>query len=221
MKILIVEDDPLLRKDLTESLNFSGFSVDEAEDGETAWFMGETGDYDGIILDLGLPVKDGLTVLKLWRKAGVKVPIIILSARGNWMERVEGIDSGADDYLAKPFEMLELISRLRALIRRSAGIVDPVIHIGELTIDSSIMRVRLDHREISLTALEYRLLYYLAINSSRVVPSTEIAEHIYDDADSRDSNALEALIGRLRKKIGADMIETRRGLGYRLKQDRT
>lgn len=219
MKILIVEDEVRLRRDLKEALSMAGFSVDEAEDGDTAWFMGETGDYDGIILDLGLPVKDGLTVLKLWRKAGVTVPIIILSARGSWMERVEGIDAGADDYLAKPFEIIELISRLRALIRRSVGIADPVITIGNIRIDSRMMRVSVNNREINLSALEYRLLYFFAINASRVVSVSEIAEHIYDDADSRDTNALEALIGRLRKKIGADAIETRRGLGYCLRQD--
>lgn len=220
MKVLIVEDDPRLREDLKNALKAAAFSVDEAEDGDTAWFLGDTENYDGIVLDLGLPVKDGLTVLKLWRKAGMNAPVIILSARGSWMERVEGIDSGADDYLAKPFEMIELISRLRALIRRSAGLSDPLLQIGRITIDTRLMRVSVDNREVPLSALEYRLLVFLAMKSGHVVSVSEIAEHIYDDADSRDPNALEALIGRLRRKIGADAIETRRGLGYCLRQDK-
>lgn len=216
MRVLIVEDDDQLRHDLVDGLTAAGFSVDQAKDGDSAWFMGETENYEGIVLDLGLPVKDGLSVLKLWRKAGISVPIIILSARGTWMERVEGIDAGADDYMAKPFEMIELIARLRALIRRAAGQANPVLQIGKLSIDTRLMHVSLEGRHIDLSALEYRLIYCLALNSERVVAPSELAENIYGDVDARDPNALEALIGRLRRKLGATTIETRRGFGYRL-----
>lgn len=216
MKLLIVEDDKRLREDLKEALERSAFTVDTAEDGDRAWFLGDTENYDGIVLDLGLPIKDGLSILKLWRQAGMKTPVIILSARGTWMERVEGIDAGADDYLAKPFEMAELVARLRALIRRNAGRPDPIFVCGKLMIDTRLMRIIVDGREVELSSLEYRLLHFLALHQDRVVPPFELAEHIYGDADSRDPNALEALIGRIRRKVGASTIETRRGFGYRL-----
>lgn len=216
MRLLIVEDDGQLREDLKDALEDAAFTIDTAEDGETAWFMGDTENYDGIVLDLGLPVKDGLSVLKLWRQAGMKTPVIILSARGSWMERVEGIDAGADDYLAKPFEMTELISRLRALIRRNAGHPEPLLISGKLTIDTRLMRVMVDGRMVEVSSLEYRLLHFLALHQDRIVSSSELAEHIYGDADARDPNALEALIGRVRRKIGTKAIETRRGFGYRL-----
>ncbi|MHC5306344.1 response regulator transcription factor [Bartonella sp. LJL80] len=219
MKVLVVEDDAQLRKDVSEALSQAGFSTDEAADGETAWFMGDTENYDGIVLDLGLPVKDGLSVLKLWRKAGVSVPVIILSARGTWMERVEGIDAGADDYMAKPFEMIELIARLRALIRRSAGQADPVLQIGDVQIDTRLMRVSVKGKMVELSALEYRLVHFLSLHHDRIVSPTELSEHIYGDVDARDPNALEALIGRIRRKIGAGTIETRRGFGYRFAGD--
>ncbi|EJF91177.1 response regulator transcription factor [Bartonella tamiae] len=215
MRVLVVEDDARLRGDLVDALTQAGFNVDEASDGETAWFMGDTENYDGIVLDLGLPIKDGLSVLKLWRKAKMHAPVIILSARGTWMERVEGIDSGGDDYLAKPFEMIELIARLRALIRRSAGQADPNLIIGDIHIDTRLMRLTQKGKVIDLTALEYRLVHFLALHHERIVQASELAEHIYGDTDARDPNALEALIGRVRRKLGSQTIETRRGFGYR------
>lgn len=216
MKVLVVEDDAILRNDVCLALEQAGFAVDSTDNGDDAWFKGETENYDGIVLDLGLPVKDGLTVLKLWRRAGVVVPVIILSARGSWIERVEGIDAGADDYLAKPFEMLELVARLRALIRRSVGQADPILQIGNIAVDTRLMRITVDGRNVDLSALEYRVVQFLGLHKDRVVTPSELAEHIYGDVDARDPNALEALLTRLRRKIGARAIETRRGLGYRL-----
>ena len=219
MRILVVEDDAVLRTDLAQALTSSGFAVEAAEDGETAWFLGDTETFDAVVLDLGLPIRDGLSVLKLWRGAGNRTPVIVLSARGSWMERVEGIDAGADDYLAKPFEMVELVSRLRALTRRAAGQAAAVLMRGPLVIDTRRMSVAINGKALDLSPLEYRLLHYLAHHAERIVPPGELAEHVYGDADARDPNALEALIARLRRKTGPKVIETRRGFGYGLATD--
>lgn len=214
MRILVVEDEPKIAASITAALADAGCRTEIASDGEDAWFRGDTEDYDLIILDLGLPKLDGLAVLKRWRAAGRKMPVIVLTARGAWAERVEGIDSGADDYLAKPFHMEELTARVRALIRRSAGHGSAVIEAGRVALDTRQMRLTVDGSPVPLSPLEYRLVAYLLHHKGRVVPPGEIIEHLYGDDDARDANALEALVTRLRKKIGTDLIETRRGFGY-------
>lgn len=214
MRILVVEDDPRIAADIQAALKAAGFVTDLSRDGEDAWFRGDTETYDLAVLDLGLPQMDGLAVLKKWRSAGRHFPVLILTARGTWPERVEGIDAGADDYLVKPFQMEELVARARALIRRSVGIGSPVIEVGALRIDTRQMRVYVNQTQISLTPLEYRLVSFLVHNKGRVVSASEILEHLYGDEDSREANALEAAIMRVRKKLGTDTIETRRGYGY-------
>lgn len=214
MRILVVEDEPKIAASITAALADAGCRSEIAKDGEDAWFRGDTEDYDLVILDLGLPKLDGLAVLKRWRAAGRKMPVIVLTARGAWAERVEGIDSGADDYLAKPFHMEELTARVRALIRRSAGHGSAVIEAGRVALDTRQMRLTVDGSLVTLSPLEYRLVAYLLHHKGRVVSPGEIIEHLYGDDDARDANALEALITRLRKKIGVDLIETRRGFGY-------
>lgn len=214
MRILLVEDDPRIVADARKALAAAGYLVETAADGETAWFLGDTEDYDAIVLDLGLPKMDGLAVLKRWRENGRTTPVLILTARGTWSERVEGIDAGADDYLPKPFQIEELLARLRAVIRRSAGRASSVLRIGDLTLDERQMRVSLRGVPVALSPLEYRLLAYLAHKRGSVVSQTELLEHVYGQDRAFDSNALEVLIGRLRRKIGADAIETRRGFGY-------
>lgn len=214
MRILVVEDDPRIAADIQAALKAAGFVTDLSRDGEDAWFRGDTETYDLAVLDLGLPQMDGLAVLKKWRSAGRHFPVLILTARGTWPERVEGIDAGADDYLVKPFQMEELVARARALIRRSVGIGSPVIEAGALRIDTRQMRVYVNQTQISLTPLEYRLVSFLVHNKGRVVSPSEILEHLYGDEDSREANALEAAIMRVRKKLGTDTIETRRGYGY-------
>jgi DNA-binding response OmpR family regulator len=214
MRLLIVEDEPRIRDDITAALAASGFACDTAADGEDAWFRGDTENYDLVVLDLGLPKMDGLAVLKRWRSAGHKMPIIILTARGAWPERVEGIDAGADDYLTKPFRMEELVARVRALIRRSAGLSHGVIETGDLMLDTRQMRIWAAGAAVAVSPLEYRLVAYLMHHKGRVVPAGELIEHLYGDDDARDANALEALIMRLRKKLGSTAIETRRGFGY-------
>ncbi len=216
MRILLVEDDPRIVADARKALAAAGYLVETAADGETAWFLGDTEDYDAIVLDLGLPKMDGLAVLKRWRENGRTTPVLILTARGTWSERVEGIDAGADDYLPKPFQIEELLARLRAVIRRSAGRASSVLRIGDLTLDERQMRVSLRGVPVALSPLEYRLLAYLAHKRGSVVSQTELLEHVYGQDRAFDSNALEVLIGRLRRKIGADAIETRRGFGYLL-----
>ena len=214
MRLLIVEDEPRIRDDIATALGASGFTCDTAADGEDAWFRGDTENYDLAVLDLGLPKMDGLAVLKRWRAAGHKMPIIILTARGAWPERVEGIDAGADDYLTKPFRMEELVARVRALIRRSAGLSHGVIETGDLMLDTRQMRIWAAGAAVAVSPLEYRLIAYLMHHKGRVVPAGELIEHLYGDDDARDANALEALIMRLRKKLGSTAIETRRGFGY-------
>lgn len=214
MRILIVEDEPRIGADIEAALTAGGYTCEGVADGEDAWFRGDTDSYDLVVLDLGLPGMDGFTVLKRWRAAGRQMPVLILTARGAWPERVEGIDAGADDYLVKPFRMEELLARVRALIRRSAGQSNAIIKAGDLQIDTRQMRVYAAETQVQVSPLEYRLLSYLMHHKGRVVPVSELLDHLYGDDDAREANALEALIMRLRRKLGSGSIETRRGFGY-------
>lgn len=216
MRVLVVEDEADVAQDLARALQGAGFVVDVAADGEDAWFKGSTEDYMAVILDLGLPRIDGLTVLKRWRGAQRGFPVLILSARNDWTEKVAGIETGADDYLGKPFEMAELIARVRGLIRRAAGRASPAIQIGSLILDTNRMSATYAGRPIRLSQLEFRFLQYLAHQPGRAVSAGELAEHLYGAAESGDSNAIEALVVRLRRKMGPQVIETRRGFGYTL-----
>ena len=216
MRVLVVEDEALLSKQLATALGEAGYAVDCAEDGEKADFMGQTEGYDAVVLDLGLPKVDGLTLLRRWREQGIHVPVVVLTARGAWHEKVQGIDGGADDYVSKPFRMEELLARLRALIRRSAGQIAPELRCGRITLDPRSARVALDGAAIKLTGHEFRVLSYLMHQQGRVVSQGELTEHIYAQDFDRDSNTLEVFIGRLRRKLGAATIETVRGLGYRM-----
>jgi two-component system, OmpR family, response regulator len=216
MKLLLVEDDPTLRSQLRTGLADAGYALDEADNGRDAQHLGETETFDAVVLDLGLPVVDGLTVLKRWREAGRTMPVLILTARDSWHEKVAGIDAGADDYLAKPFHMEELLARVRALIRRAQGLASPLLKCGELTLDTRSNRVTLDGQPVTLTSHEFRLLAYLMHRPGSVVSRTELTEHLYAQDFDRDSNTIEVFIGRLRRKLPADTIETVRGMGYRL-----
>lgn len=219
MRILLVEDETLIADDIRSALTDAGFMVDHASDGEDAWFRGDTETYDAIILDLGLPRMDGLSVLKRWRAGGMITPILILSARGSWMERVDGIEAGADDYLPKPFEMTELIVRLRALIRRAAGMAQPVLRAGDLMVDTRRMTITRSGQPVRVTPLEFRLIDYLMHNLNRTVPAGELSEHLHGVEDTGDTNAIEAMVSRLRRKLGPDTIRTRRGFGYVIEGD--
>lgn len=214
MRILVVEDEAAIAEAVASALRAAGYVVDWVRDGETAWFRADTEDYDGVVLDLGLPKLDGLSVLRRLRGGGSAVPVVVLTARGNWMERVEGIDAGADDYLPKPFQVEELLARLGAVLRRTKGHASPLIEVGRLTLETRRRIAVVDGRQVELSALEFRLVRYLAHNRGRVVSQGELAEHVYESDREPDSNALEVLIGRLRRKIGADLIATRRGQGY-------
>jgi two-component system OmpR family response regulator len=214
MRLLLVEDDDRIAADISTVLTSAGYSVDAVSDGNDAWFLGDTEDYDLVVLDLGLPGMDGMSLLKKWRSNGRHMPVLVLTARGSWAERVEGIDAGADDYLPKPFQFEELLARVRALIRRSVGHGATTIVVGPLSIDTRAMRVSVDGVPQALTPLEYRLVSYLGHHRDRIVPPAELQEHLYGDDYSRDANALEALVARLRKKLGAIAIGTRRGFGY-------
>ncbi len=216
MRILVVEDDPDLARQLEAALGDAGYVVDLAADGEEGHFLGDTEPYDAVILDLGLPLIDGPTVLERWRGAGRAMPVLLLTARGRWSEKVTGFDAGADDYVTKPFQMEEVLARLRALIRRAAGHASSEISCGPLMLDTSRGRVALDGAPVKLTAQEFRLLSYLMHHQGQVVSRTELTEHLYSQDFDRDSNTIEVFVGRLRKKIGGDFIETVRGLGYRL-----
>ncbi len=216
MRILVVEDNADLRRQLADALSQSGYAVDLASDGEDGHFLGDTEPYDAVILDLGLPKMDGVTVLERWREDGRDFPVMILTARDRWAEKVAGFDAGADDYLTKPFYTEELLARLRALLRRAAGHSAAALECGELRVDTRSARATVRGTPIKLTAHEYRVLAYLMHHQGRVVPRTELVEHIYDQDFDRDSNTIEVFIGRLRKKIGSDRIQTERGLGYRL-----
>jgi DNA-binding response OmpR family regulator len=214
MKILVVEDENRIASDVMRALKAAGMVVDIARDGEDAWFKGDTESYDAAILDLGLPKMDGLTVLKRWRANGRGFPVLILTARGVWTERVAGINAGADDYLPKPFEMEELLARLRALLRRSTGQATPVLVSGPLSLDTRQMTLQVRGAPVSVSPLEYRLIAYLMHHAGRAVPPTELAEHLYGSGTDRDPNAIEVIVARLRRKLGAEAIETRRGFGY-------
>jgi two-component system OmpR family response regulator len=216
MRILLVEDDADLSRQLKQSLTDAGYAVDHAPDGEEAQFLGETEPYDAIVLDLGLPKIDGVSVLEQWRRANIATPVLILTARGAWSEKVSGFDAGADDYLTKPFHTEELLARLRALVRRAAGHASPSLSCGGLRLDPRAARASVNGEPLRLTSLEYRLLHYLMMHQGRVIGRSELVEHLYDQDFDRDSNTIEVFIGRLRKKIGQDRIETVRGLGYRL-----
>ena len=216
MRILVVEDEPRIAADVAAALEAAGYGTEIAAEGEDAWFRGGTGTFDLVVLDLGLPGIDGLTVLRRWRAEGRHMPVLVLTARGAWAERVEGIDAGADDYLPKPFRMEELLARVRALIRRSVGQGDAVLRAGPLALDTRRMTLTLDGVPQTLSPLEYRLVAYLMHHQGRVVPPGELLEHLYGDEDAREANALEALVTRLRRKLGAGAIETRRGFGYAL-----
>lgn len=214
MRVLVVEDDRRIAADVARALEAAGYVVETVRDGEEAWFRGDTEDYAAIILDLGLPEMDGFVVLKRWRQNGRTTPVLILTARGSWAERVDGIDAGADDYLPKPFRMEELLARLRSIVRRSAGHAAPVVSVGDVTLDERQMKIFLRGIPATLSPLEYRLTAYLLLNRGRVVSQQEISENIYGQDDAHDSNAIEVLIGRVRKKLGPALIETRRGFGY-------
>ena len=216
MRILLVEDDKELQRLLRKALADAGYVVDSAFDGEEGHFLGDTEPYDAVVLDLGLPKMDGVAVLEKWRKSGRLMPVLILTARDSWSDKVAGFDAGADDYLAKPFYTEELLARLRALLRRAAGLAAAEIEIGPLRIDTRASRVTLAGNPVKLTSQEYRLLAYLAHHRGKVVSRTELVEHLYDQDFDRDSNTIEVFVGRLRKKLDAGLIQTVRGLGYSL-----
>jgi len=216
MRILIVEDEPTLRAQLAEGIGAAGYAVDVAENGTDAHYMGDTEPYDAVILDLGLPQMDGITVLRKWRTAGRSMPVLILTARDGWHEKVAGIDAGADDYLIKPFHMEELLARLRALIRRAGGHASSDIVCGPLTLDTRNSRATVAGQALTLTSHEYRVLAYLMHHRDEVVSRGDLVEHIYAQDFDRDSNTVEVFIARLRKKLPPGLIETVRGLGYRL-----
>ncbi|CAA7615097.1 response regulator transcription factor [Magnetospirillum sp. UT-4] len=216
MRVLIVEDEPALAFQLQRLLESGGFAVDVAYDGEDGWHLGDTEPYDAVVLDLGLPKLDGVSVLGRWREAGHTMPVLILTARSRWSDKMAGFNAGADDYLTKPFEMEEVLYRLRALIRRASGHAQPELACGPLRLDTNSGRVGLDGVPVQLTAQEFRILAYLMHHPGKVVSRTELMEHVYDRLFDPDSNSLEVLIGRLRRKIGPERIETIRGQGYRL-----
>ncbi len=216
MRLLVVEDDPDLCRQLREALTDAGYVVDTAHDGEEGHFLGDTEPYDAVILDLGLPEMDGVTVLEKWRRNGRNMPVLILTARDRWSDKVAGFDAGADDYVTKPFFTEEILARVRALLRRAAGHAKSELELGELRVDTRSARVTLKGEPVKLTSLEYRLLSYLMHHQDKVVSRTELVEHLYDQDFDRDSNTIEVFVGRLRRKLGKDMIETVRGLGYRL-----
>jgi two-component system, OmpR family, response regulator len=216
MRILVVEDESSLARQLAAALGAAGYAVDAAADGERADFLARTEAYDAVVLDLGLPGVDGLTLLRGWRGDALVVPVLVLTARSSWNETVQGIDEGADDYVSKPFRMEELLARLRALIRRASGQMQPAIHCGAVTLDPRLARVTRDGVPVKLTGHEFRVLSYLMHHRSRVVSQTELTEHIYAQDLDRDSNTVEVFVARLRRKLGASLIETVRGLGYRI-----
>ena len=214
MRLLVIEDDKNLNKQITTALEQAGYAVDRAYDGEEGQFLGETEPYDAIILDLGLPSIDGVSVLNAWRSQNIKKPVIILTARDRWSDKVQGFDAGADDYVTKPFHMEELLARVRALLRRAAGHASSEIVCGQVRLDTRSGRVAVDGNAIKLTSHEYRLLSYLMHHTGRIVSRAELTEHLYDQDFDRDSNTIEVFVGRLRKKLGVDIIQTVRGLGY-------
>ena len=218
MRILVVEDDKDLNRQLVESLQQNGYVVDKAFDGEEGHFLGDTEPYDAIVLDLGLPVLDGVSVLSKWRRAGKKTPVLILTARDRWSDKVAGFDAGADDYVTKPFHMEEILARLRALVRRAAGHASSELLCGAVSLDTANTKVTVDGKAIKLTSLEFRLLNYLMLHAGKVVSRTELVEHLYDQDFDRDSNTIEVFVGRLRKKLGVDVLQTIRGMGYTMSE---
>jgi two-component system OmpR family response regulator len=216
LRILVVEDEAALCEQLTSALESAGYAVDCARDGERAEFLGQTESYDAAGLDIGLPKVDGLTVLRRWRDAGVPFPVLILTARGSWHEKVQGIDGGADDYMSKPFRIEEVLARVRALIRRATGQRSSELRCGPLTLDARTTKVTVDGVPVKLTSHEYRVLSYLMHHRGQVVSQSELVEHIYAQGFDRDSNTLEVFIARLRRKLGLSVIETVRGRGYRI-----
>ena len=216
MRILVVEDEPTLATQLADALRQAGYTVDTAADGGTAQYMGAVETYDVVVLDLGLPVMDGLTVLKQWRAGGQGMPVLILTARDNWHEKVAGIDAGADDYLTKPFHMEELLARVRALLRRSSSHASAQWRCGPLMLDTRLAKVTVDGQALSLTSHEFKVLAVLMQRAGEVISRSELTEHVYAQDHDRDSNTIDVFIARLRKKLPPDTIETVRGLGYRL-----
>jgi two-component system, OmpR family, response regulator len=214
MRILVVEDDVDLNRQLVTSLTDAGYVVDKALDGEEGHYLGDSSPYDAVILDLGLPILDGVSVLEKWRRAGRKMPVLILTARDRWSDKVAGFDAGADDYVTKPFHMEEVLARVRALVRRSAGQASSELTCGPVTLDTKGAKVLVNGMAIKLTSLEYRLLEYLMMHGGKVVSRTELVEHLYDQDFDRDSNTVEVFVGRLRKKLGVDVLHTIRGMGY-------
>ena len=218
MRLLVVEDDPDLNRQLVDALGDAGYAVDTARDGEEGHFLGDTEPYDAVILDIGLPVMDGVSVLEAWRREGRKMPVLILTARDRWSDKVAGFDAGADDYVAKPFHMEEVLARVRALLRRASGNASSEMSCGDLTLDTSSARVAVNGTAIKLTSLEFRLLSYMMHHKGKVISRTELVEHLYDQDFDRDSNTIEVFVGRLRKKLGIDVLKTVRGLGYCLSE---
>jgi two-component system OmpR family response regulator len=218
MRILVVEDDKDLNRQITEALTDAGYVVDRAFDGEEGHFLGDTEPYDAVVLDIGLPQMDGISVIERWRRAGRKMPVLMLTARDRWSDKVAGIDAGADDYVAKPFHMEEVLARLRALIRRAAGHASSELTLGPLRLDTKASKADINGAPLKLTSHEFRLLAYLMHHMGEVVSRTELVEHLYDQDFDRDSNTIEVFVGRLRKKMGVDMIETVRGMGYRMRE---
>lgn len=219
MRILVVEDDENLNRQIKGALDDAGYAVDTAFDGEQGHFLGDTEPYDAVVLDIGLPQMDGLSVLEAWRREGRTMPVLLLTARDRWSDKVQGIDAGADDYVAKPFHMEELLARLRALVRRAAGHASNEITAGDVRLDTRGGRVTVDGQAIKLTSHEFRLLAYLMMHMGKVISRTELTEHLYDQDFDRDSNTIEVFVGRLRKKLPDDCIQTVRGLGYQIDAD--
>jgi two-component system OmpR family response regulator len=214
MRLLVVEDDPDINRQLVSALQDAGYVVDSAKDGEEGHYLGETEPYDTVVLDLGLPIIDGVSVLEKWRRAGKKMPVLILTARDRWSDKVAGFDAGADDYVAKPFHMEEVLARVRALLRRSAGHATSELTCGPVSLDTKSARVVVNGMAVKLTSLEFRLLAYLMHHKGKVVSRSELVEHLYDQDFDRDSNTVEVFVGRLRKKLGVDVLHTIRGMGY-------
>lgn len=218
MRILVVEDDKDLNRQLCEALSDAGYVVDAAFDGEEGHFLGDTEPYDAVVLDVGLPQMDGISILERWRRDDRKMPVLILTARDRWSDKVSGIDAGADDYVTKPFHMEEVLARVRALIRRAAGHASSELYCGPLRVDTKASKADVDGVPLKLTSHEYRMLAYLLHHKGSVVSRTELVEHLYDQDFDRDSNTIEVFVGRLRKKLGVDLIETVRGMGYRMRE---
>lgn len=216
MRILLIEDDPRIARDVTTHLERAGYSVAREDDGEAGLFAGMEEEFAAVVLDLGLPGLDGLSILRRWRAEGRTMPVLILTARGTWQEKVEGIDAGADDYLPKPFQIPELQARLRAIIRRSAGHASPLLTFGEITLDVRTKSVTIAGLPVDLTPMEYRFISHLALNADRHVSQAELTEQLYAQDFERDSNSIEVLVGRIRRKLGRGAVLTRRGYGYRI-----